>query len=59
MFRGMCEAANERGYLVTISGLSELDRIRDTMVDGIIMPNEDLTSYYMNAGGVKTIIFPL
>ena len=54
-----CKDLNERGYLVTISGMMEFDRIRDTMVDGIIMPNEDLTSYYMNAGGVKTIIFPL
>ena len=23
------------------------ERIKDTMVDGIIMPNEDMTSYYM------------
>ena len=29
----------------------DMYRGRDTMVDGIIMPNEDLTSYYMNAGG--------
>ena len=58
MYRGMCEAANKRGYLVTISGMMEFDRIKDTMVDGIIMPNEDMTSYYMKHGGVKTIIFP-
>lgn len=51
MYRGMCEAANKRGYLVTISGMMEFDRIKDTMVDGIIMPNEDLTSYYMKHGG--------
>ena len=59
MYRGMCEAANERGYLVTISGMMEFDRIRDTMVDGIIMPNEDLTSYYMNAGGGKNYYLPV
>lgn len=51
MYRGMCEAANARGYLVTISGIIEFDRIKDTMVDGIIMPNEDMTSYYMKQGG--------
>lgn len=59
MYRGMCEAANERGYLVTISGMMEFDWIRDTMVDGIIMPNEDLTSYYMNAGGGKNYYLPV
>lgn len=51
MYRGICEAANERGYLVTISGMMEFDRIKDMMVDGIIMPNEDMTSYYMKHGG--------
>lgn len=46
MYRGMCQAANERGYLVTVSGVMKFERIKDTMVDGIIMPNEDMTSYY-------------
>ena len=51
MYRGMCQAANERGYLVTVSGVMKFERIKDTMVDGIIMPNEDTTSYYMKKGG--------
>lgn len=55
MYRGMCQAANERGYLVTVSGVMAFERIKDTMVDGIIMPNEDMTSYYMKKGG-KIII---
>lgn len=51
MYRGMCEAANERGYLVTVNSVMQFDRIKDTMVDGIIMPNEVMTSYYMKQGG--------
>lgn len=51
MYRGMCQAANERGYLVTVSGVMKFERMKDTMVDGIIMPNEDTTSYYMKKGG--------
>lgn len=51
MYRGMCQAANDRGYLVTVSGVMEFDRIKDTMIDGIIMPNEEMTSYYMKQGG--------
>ena len=58
MYRGMCQAANERGYLVTVSGVMAFERIKDTMVDGIIMPNEDMTSYYMKKGG-KNYYLPI
>ncbi|MFR8248626.1 MAG: hypothetical protein ACLVAT_05400 [Lachnospiraceae bacterium] len=55
MYRGMCQAANEREYLVTVNGVMKFERIKDTMVDGIIMPNEDMTSYYMKKGGKKLL----
>ena len=58
MYRGMCQAANERGYLVTVSGVMAFERIKDTMVDGIIMPKEDMTSYYMKKGG-KNYYLPI
>lgn len=58
MYRGMCQAANERGYLVTVSSVMAFERIKDTMVDGIIMPNEDMTSYYMKKGG-KNYYLPI
>ena len=32
MYRGMCQAANERGYLVTVSGVMAFERIKDTML---------------------------
>lgn len=58
MYRGMCQAANERGYLVTVNGVMAFERIKDTMVDGIIMPNEDMTSYYMKKVG-KNYYLPI
>lgn len=51
MYRGMCETANERGYMVVMNGVVQFERIKDTMIDGIIMPNENLTEYYMQKKG--------
>lgn len=51
MYRGMCQAANERGYMVVMNGVMKFERIKDTMIDGIIMPNENITEYYMKEKG--------
>ena len=51
MYRGMCKTANERGYMVVMNGVLSFARIRDTMIDGIIMPNENLTEYYLEQVG--------
>lgn len=51
MYRGMCDVANERGYMVVMNGVVQFERIKDTMIDGIIMPNENLTEYYMKKKG--------
>lgn len=50
-YRGMCKTANERGYMVVMNGVLSFARIRDTMIDGIIMPNENLTEYYLEQVG--------
>lgn len=57
MYRGMCQAADRRGYMVTMNGRVHFDCIKDTMVDGIIMPNEALAAYYLKNAG-KNYVLP-
>lgn len=58
MYQGMVEAAKERGYMVVINGNIEFDKVKDTMIDGIIMPNEAMTIHYLNTIG-KNYCLPL
>lgn len=58
MYQGMIEAAKERGYMVVINGNMEFDEIKDTMIDGIIMPNEATTIHYLKSVG-KNYFLPL
>lgn len=51
VYRGMCAAANRRGYMAVIDGLIRFDRIRDMMVDGLIMQDEYIAEYYVSHYG--------
>ena len=39
MYRGMVEAAGKRDYMVVFNGSMDFEKIRNAMIDGIIMPN--------------------
>ncbi len=51
MYQGMARTARERGYMVVLNGNIDFSSIRETMVDGIIMPNESVTEYYLQTIG--------
>lgn len=51
MYQGMTRAARARGYMVVMNGSVDFSMIRRTMVDGIIMPNERITEYYLDRIG--------
>lgn len=47
MYEGMLEAANRRDYMVVIHGKLDFSSIRNTMVDGLILPNEAVAEHYL------------
>ncbi len=47
MYEGMLDAADRRGYLVYVCGKLDFNSIRNTMVDGLILPNEDAAQQYL------------
>lgn len=51
MYQGMMESAKKRGYMVVINGSLDFDSIRETMIDGIIMPNENAAGWYLDSSG--------
>lgn len=51
MYQGMAKIAGERGYMVVLNGNMDFSTIRETMVDGIILPNEIVTEYYLQTVG--------
>lgn len=51
MYQGMARIARERGYMVVLNGNMDFSAIRETMVDGIILPNEIVTEYYLHTVG--------
>ncbi len=51
LYRGMISAAQRRGYMVVMNGDMDFESIKDIMVDGIIMPNENATEHYLNTIG--------
>lgn len=46
MYTGMLQAAVKRNYLVVIFGGYDFQRIRQTMVDGIIFPSENVAEQF-------------
>ena len=58
MYQGMMEAAKERGYMVVINGSLDFESIRETMIDGIIMPNENAAQWYLESSG-KNYFLPV
>ncbi len=47
MYEGMLEAANKRNYMVVVHGKLDFSSIRNTMVDGLILPNEGVAELYL------------
>jgi len=51
MYQGMVEAARKRDYMMVFNGSMDFEKIRDAMIDGIIMPNEVVTQHYLDTVG--------
>lgn len=51
VYQGMMEEAARLGYLVFLSGDTDFEKLRDTMVDGVILQNETFTVEYDNRLG--------
>ncbi len=58
MYQGMMETAKKRGYMVVINGSLDFDSIKETMIDGIIMPNENAAEWYLDSSG-KNYFLPV
>jgi DNA-binding LacI/PurR family transcriptional regulator len=51
MYEGMIEEAEKNGYIVVINGKINFDRVRNLMIDGIILPNQQVTAEYLETVG--------
>lgn len=51
LYKGMLDAAADRGYMVLFNGKAAFDDIRNTLVDGIIMQDQGLAAYYLHNFG--------
>lgn len=51
MYEGMLEAADKRGYMVLVHGRLDFSSIRNTMIDGMILPNEGIAKHYLESIG--------
>lgn len=51
LYQGMVDAASKRGYMVVLNGSMDFGKIRETMVDGVIMPNENVAARYLESVG--------
>lgn len=58
MYQGMLESTKKRGYMVLINGSLDFESIRETMIDGIIMPNESVAKWYLDSYG-KNYFLPV
>ncbi len=58
MYQGMMETAKTRGYMVVINGALDFNSIKETMIDGIIMPNENAAQWYLESSG-KNYFLPV
>ncbi len=47
MYEGMLDAAYKQGYMVVIHGKLDFSSIKNTMVDGLILPNEHIAELYL------------
>lgn len=51
LYQGMIEEADKNGYVVLINGRFNFELIPSLMIDGIILPNDYITSQYLEAIG--------
>ncbi len=58
MYQGMIETAKKRKFMVVMNGSLDFDSIKETMIDGIIMPNENAAQWYMDSSG-KNYFLPV
>lgn len=53
MYEGMIEEAEKNGYVVVINGKINFDIIPDLMIDGIVLPSQQVTKKYLEKVGRK------
>ena len=51
LYEGMLEEAEKNGYIVVMNGKINFDRVRHLMIDGIILPNQQMTAEYLEMIG--------
>ena len=51
LYKGMLDAAADRGYMVLFNGKAAFEDLRNTLVDGIIMQDQGLAAYYLRNYG--------
>ncbi|MEY8355187.1 LacI family DNA-binding transcriptional regulator [Lachnospiraceae bacterium 54-53] len=51
MYRGMLGEAEKHGYMVVMHGKLNFSVVRDMMIDGIILPDQHVTSIYLEETG--------
>ena len=56
LYEGMLEEAQKHDYMVVMHGKLDFDSIRNLMVDGLILPSENVTDIYIKNEG-KIIIY--
>ncbi len=58
MYHGMVNTARQQNYMVVINGSLDFNAIKNTMIDGIIMPNENAAQWYAESSG-KNYFLPM
>lgn len=51
LYEGMLELAHKQNYMVVVNGMLDFNSIRNTMVDGVILPNETVAAIYLDMVG--------
>lgn len=58
MYHGMMETARQWGYMMVMDGTMDFKSIKNAMIDGIIMPNENAAQWYIESSG-KNYYLPI
>lgn len=53
MYEGMMEVARRHGYMVTLNGKLDYANVKNMMVDGVILPDDNCAELYMRVIGKR------
>lgn len=53
MFLGIRDMAATHGYMAVLNGLIGFDNVKNTLIDGIILPSELIAEYYLKRCGMN------